>query len=192
MGLGIKNIFLGKKNYLLYKTVRLFSCRFFTDTRTAKCWTKITNNRCEEAINGAVSLETCCNTVGKGWGSPCTECPAKTGGMLLSLELRVFCFFLRLIKLRYFAIVVVVVGFFFLLSLSLSLKTRVFFIVILFCSDERCALGYAIQDQPNCTGTEILSKVSTACVVRISSQRIYDAENPLLWLYRENLFALLL
>ena len=113
MGLGIKNLFLGKKNYLLYKTVRLFSCRFFTDTRTAKCWTKITNNRCEEAINGAVSLETCCNTVGKGWGSPCTECPAKTGGMLLSLELRVFCFFLRLIKLRYFAIVVVVVGFFF-------------------------------------------------------------------------------
>ena len=192
MGLGIKNLFLGKKNYLLYKTVRLFSCRFFTDTRTAKCWTKITNNRCEEAINGAVSLETCCNTVGKGWGSPCTECPAKTGGMLLSLELRVFFFFLRLIKLRYFAIVVVVVGFFFLLSLSLSLKTRVFFIVILFCSDERCALGYAIQDQPNCTGTEILSKVSTACVVRISSQRIYDAENPLLWLYRENLFALLL
>ena len=84
---------------------------FFTDTRTAKCWTKITNNRCEEAINGAVSLETCCNTVGKGWGSPCTECPAKTGGMLLSLELRVF--FLRLIKLRYFVIVVVVVGFFF-------------------------------------------------------------------------------
>ena len=192
MGLGIKNLFLGKKNYLLYKTVRLFSCRFFTDTRTAKCWTKITNNRCEEAINGAVSLETCCNTVGKGWGSPCTECPAKTGGMLLSLELRVFFFFLRLIKLRYFAIVVVVVGFFFLLSLSLSLKTRVFLIVILFCSDERCALGYAIQDQPNCTGTEILSKVSTACVVRISSQRIYDAENPLLWLYRENLFALLL
>ena len=93
MGLGIKNLFLGKKNYLLYKTVRLFSCRFFTDTRTAKCWTKITNNRCEEAINGAVSLETCCNTVGKGWGSPCTECPAKTGGMLLSLELRIFFFF---------------------------------------------------------------------------------------------------
>ena len=114
----LKNLFLGKKNYLLYKTVRLFSCRFFTDTRTAKCWTyllyktvrlfscrfftdtrtakcwtKITNNRCEEAINGAVSLETCCNTVGKGWGSPCTECPAKTGGMLLSLELRVFFFF---------------------------------------------------------------------------------------------------
>ena len=178
---------------MLYKTVRLFSCRFFTDTRTAKCWTKITNNRCEEAINGAVSLETCCNTVGKGWGSPCTECPAKTGGMLLSLELRVVVFF-RLIKLRYFVIVVVVVGFFFffLLSLSLSLKTRVFFIVILFCSDERCALGYAIQDEPNCTGTEILSKVSTACLVRISSQRIYDTENPLLWLYRENLFALLL
>ena len=93
MGLGIQNLFLGKKNYLLYKTVRLFSCRFFTDTRTAKCWTKITNTRCEEAINGAVSLETCCNTVGKGWGSPCTECPAKTGGMLLSLELRVFFFF---------------------------------------------------------------------------------------------------
>ena len=108
---------------MLYKTVRLFSCRFFTDTRTAKCWTKITNNRCEEAINGAVSLETCCNTVGKGWGSPCTECPAKTGGMLLSLELRVFFFFF---KLRFF-VVVVVVGFFFLLSLSLSLKTRVFF-----------------------------------------------------------------
>ena len=128
MGLGIKNLFLGKKNYLLYKTVRLFSCRFFTDTRTAKCWTKITNNRCEEAINGAVSLETCCNTVGKGWGSPCTECPAKTGGMLLSLELRVFFFFfLRLIKLRCFVIVLVVVGFFFLLSLSLSLKTRIFF-----------------------------------------------------------------
>ena len=123
MGLGIKNLFLGKKNYLLYKTVRLFSCRFFTDTRTAKCWTKITNNRCEEAINGAVSLETCCNTVGKGWGSPCTECPAKTGGMLLSLELRVLFFFF---KVRFFVVVVVVVGFF-LLWLSLSLKTRVFF-----------------------------------------------------------------
>lgn len=86
MGLRKKNLFLGKKNSLLYKTVGLFSCLFFffTDTRTAQCWTKITNNRCEEAINGAVSLETCCNTVGKGWGSPCTECPAKTGGRLLS------------------------------------------------------------------------------------------------------------
>ena len=176
---------------MLYKTVRLFSCRFFTDTRTAKCWTKITNNRCEEAINGAVSLETCCNTVGKGWGSPCTECPAKTGGMLLSLELRVF-FFFEVDQATILCYCCCCCWFFFLLSLSLSLKTRVFFIVILFCSDERCALGYAIQDQPNCTGTEILSKVSTACVVRISSQRIYDAENPLLWLYRENLFALLL
>ena len=72
------------------------------------------------------------------------------------------------------------------------IENKSFFIVILFCSDERCALGYAIQDEPNCTGTEILSKVSTACVVRISSQRIYDTENPLLWLYRQNLFALLL
>ena len=132
MGLGIKNLFLGKKNYLLYKTVRLFSCRFFTDTRTAKCWTKITNNRCEEAINGAVSLETCCNTVGKGWGSPCTECPAKTGGMLLSLELRVFFFFLRLIKLRYFAIVVVVVGFFFFAFVKFVIENKSFFLLLFF------------------------------------------------------------
>ena len=132
MGLGIKNLFLGKKNYLLYKTVRLFSCRFFTDTRTAKCWTKITNNRCEEAINGAVSLETCCNTVGKGWGSPCTECPAKTGGMLLSLELRVFFFFfLRLIKLRCFVIVLVVVGFFFAF-VKFVIENKNFFLLLFF------------------------------------------------------------
>ena len=82
--------------------------------------------------------------------------------------------------------------FFFFALVKFVIENKSFFIVILFCSDERCALGYAIQDEPNCTGTEILSKVSTACVVRISSQRIYDTENPLLWLFRENLFALLL
>lgn len=38
------------------------------------------NNRCEESINGDVSLEMCCNTIGKGWGSPCEECPPRKGG----------------------------------------------------------------------------------------------------------------
>ena len=63
---------------MLETKVVLMSC--FSDKRTAQCWTKITNDRCEEAINGAVPLEICCNTVGKGWGSPCSICPAKTGG----------------------------------------------------------------------------------------------------------------
>ena len=86
MGLRKKIYFLERKIICFIKQLDYFHVFFFfTDTRTAKCWTKITNNRCEEAINGAVSLETCCNTVGKGWGSPCTECPAKTGGMLPSL-----------------------------------------------------------------------------------------------------------
>lgn len=52
------------------------------DIRTAQCWTKITNNRCEESINGDVPLQICCNTVGKGWGSPCDECPPRKGGKL--------------------------------------------------------------------------------------------------------------
>lgn len=99
---------------------------------------------------------------------------------------------MRLIKLRYFVIVVVVGFFFFFAFVKFVIENKSFFIVILFCSDERCALGYAIQDEPRCTGTEILSTGSTACVVRISFQRIYDTENPLLWLYRENLSALLL
>lgn len=73
------------KNYshpLTWKSPWFFVMSCFTDKRTAYCWTKITNDRCEEAINGPVTLEICCNTVGKGWGSPCEECPAKTGGKL--------------------------------------------------------------------------------------------------------------
>ena len=31
---------------------------------------------------GGVTLESCCKTVEKGWGSPCNECPEKTGGKL--------------------------------------------------------------------------------------------------------------
>lgn len=84
------------------------SNRICQDKRTAQCWTKITDGRCEEAINGAVPLEICCNTVGKGWGSPCSKCPVKTG-------------------------------------------------------DERCAQGYAIQNQTRCTDIDECTKFSGLC-----------------------------
>ena len=47
---------------------------YFTDTRTALCWTKVVNNRCEESINGGVTKEICCQTGGLAWGSPCERC----------------------------------------------------------------------------------------------------------------------
>ncbi|XP_015767198.1 PREDICTED: fibrillin-3-like [Acropora digitifera] len=84
------------------------SNRICQDKRTAQCWTKITDGRCEEAINGAVPLEICCNTLGKGWGSPCSKCPVKTG-------------------------------------------------------DERCAQGYAIQNQTRCTDIDECTKFSGLC-----------------------------
>ncbi|KAJ7384612.1 Fibrillin-1 [Desmophyllum pertusum] len=84
------------------------SGRICKDTRTGQCWTKITNNRCEESINGGVPLDICCNTIGKGWGSPCNECPPKK-------------------------------------------------------DDERCALGYAIQDEPRCTDIDECTQFSGLC-----------------------------
>lgn len=34
------------------------------------------NTFCEEAVNGAVTREVCCQSaLGKGWGSPCEKCP---------------------------------------------------------------------------------------------------------------------
>lgn len=48
-----------------------------SDRRVGNCWTQIVNNLCEESINGQVTKEVCCQSLGKGWGSPCDKCPAE-------------------------------------------------------------------------------------------------------------------
>ncbi|XP_046861328.1 fibrillin-2-like isoform X2 [Xenia sp. Carnegie-2017] len=49
--------------------------RYCRDLRKGKCWRFISDtNVCEDNVNGDVTREVCCQTLGKGWGSPCQKC----------------------------------------------------------------------------------------------------------------------
>ena len=57
---------------------------FIVDLRKAKCWRIINNlGNCEDNVNGDVTQEVCCQTLGKAWGSPCQRCPT-TGKTIVS------------------------------------------------------------------------------------------------------------
>ena len=45
-----------------------------TDNRKGSCWMEIRNGECESNVKRRMTMAECCNTVGKGWGSPCQEC----------------------------------------------------------------------------------------------------------------------
>eukprot|EP00795_Rhopilema_esculentum_P005941 gene5941-11289_t len=44
------------------------------DVRVGKCWSKQTNDVCENSINGEVTKAVCCKSLGVAWGSPCEKC----------------------------------------------------------------------------------------------------------------------
>ena len=49
-----------------------------TDYRTGPCFTRIRNDMCQGQLQGVVcTKQLCCATVGKAWGHPCEQCPAK-------------------------------------------------------------------------------------------------------------------
>ncbi|KAL4228223.1 Fibrillin-1 [Mactra antiquata] len=61
------------------------SQRICVDERKDLCWMNIRNGMCEDNVKEPMLLSECCNSIGKGWGSPCQPCdsvdksPCRTG-----------------------------------------------------------------------------------------------------------------
>lgn len=65
------------ERHLLRYIPFLFSF-LIVDYRTGPCFTRINNDMCQGQLQGVVcTKQLCCATVGKAWGHPCEQCPAK-------------------------------------------------------------------------------------------------------------------
>lgn len=50
-----------------------------TDTQKAQCYTTVRNGQCFDPSSTTATKSTCCCMAeGRGWGHPCTPCPATT------------------------------------------------------------------------------------------------------------------